>query len=109
MFDLELEPQLSDRELEALTASELAAWDHSDVDRHQIPSDLGEWPPGPLLATVLSTVDPSKVNGYDLVILMKAHARQVAHDQAAYYRLIGEVATAVPSEQMSGSNTPTRK
>lgn len=88
MFDLELEPQLSGPELEALTASEFAAWDYSDLDRHLIPDDLDRWSPGPILGAVLSSVDPSKVNGHDLVILMKAHSRQVAHDHAAYYRLI---------------------
>ena len=97
MFDLELEPQFSDQEIEAITAAEFAAWDETEPDRQVIPDDLAEWAPGPYLGAILSAVDPSKVTGHDRVILMKAHARQVAHGQAAYYRSIGEVATSLPN------------
>jgi hypothetical protein len=96
MFDIELEPRFSDEEIEAITAAEFAAWDETESDRQVIPSDLDEWAPGPYLGAVLSAIDPNTVTGHDRVILMKAHARQVAHDQAAYYRSIGDVATAVP-------------
>jgi len=68
-------------------------------DRQMIPDRLDEWGPGPFLAAVLSSIDPSRLNGHDTVVLMKAHARQVAHDQAAYYISIGEVAAAVPTSE----------
>ena len=48
MFDLEYPPQLSDPELEALTAAEFAKFD-DDSERQLIPDDLGEWTPGPSL------------------------------------------------------------
>ena len=100
MFDLELIPLVSDGEIEALTAAELAAWDEVVSERQMIPGGLDEWSPGPFLAAVLSSIDPSRLNGHDAVVLMKAHARQVAHDQAGYYSSIGEVATAVPTGEV---------
>ena len=97
MFDLELEPQFSDQEIEAITVAEFAVWDQDSSETQIIPSDLAEWEPGPYLGVVLSAIDPARVTGHDRVTLMKAHARQVSHDQAAYYRSIGEVATSVPN------------
>lgn len=97
MFVLELATQLSDEEVEALTATEFASRDEVASERQMIPVGLDEWVPGPFLAAVLSSIDPSRLNGHDTVVLMKAHARQVAHDQAGYYSSIGEVATAVPT------------
>lgn len=97
MFDHQLAPILSDDEIERLSAAELATCDFTELDRHSIPPDLDDWAPGPYLAVVLSATDPGKVNGADAVILMRAHARQVAHQQAGYYRSIGEVATAIPT------------
>jgi len=99
MFDSELIPQLSDREIEALTVAEAAAWDDAASDRQMIPDRLDEWSPGPFLAAVLPSIDPSRLNGHDTVVLMKAHARQVAHDQAGYYSSVAEVATAIPTDE----------
>ena len=96
MFDSELAPQLSDREIEALTATEFAAWDETEPDDVRLPGRLDGWAPGPYLAVVLSSIDPSRLNSQDTVVFSKAQARLVAHDQAGYYRSIGEVATAVP-------------
>jgi hypothetical protein len=113
MFDSELIPQLSDREIEALTVAEAAARDDVASDGQMIPDRLDEWRPGPFLAAVLSSIDPSRLNGHDTVVLMKAHARQVAHDQSGYYSSVAEVATAVPAGEdgppertESGSSTP---
>lgn len=100
MFDHELEelqPILSDVELETLTAAEFAAWDEDPSAHQLIPDDLDSWLPGPFLAAVLGSIDPAMVNGHDAVRLMRAHARQIAHDQAAYYRSVGEVARTVPT------------
>ena len=97
MFDSELAPSLTDRELETLTATEFASWDEVESDRQMIPDGLDEWGPGPSLASVLSSIDPGRLSAHNTVVLMKAHSRQVSHDQAGYYRSIGEVATAVPT------------
>lgn len=99
MFDQPLEslPVLSDQGLEELTAAEFASWENSDQGCHVIPPDLDSWVPGPFLAVVLSSIDPTKVTGHDAVTVMKAHARQVSHEQAGYYRSVGGVATATPT------------
>lgn len=80
MFDSELTPRFSNRELEAISAAELVAWDEMASDREMIPGGLDEWGPGPFLAAVLSSIDASWLNGHDAVVVMKARARQVAHD-----------------------------
>lgn len=65
--------------------------------RDRIPSDLEDWPPGPALGAVLSTIDDGLLSGYDLVVVMRARARQIAYEQARFYATLAEMATAVPS------------
>lgn len=60
-------------------------------DRHHIPSGLDHMPPGPNLGAILSSIDRTKLSGHDAVIVMRARARQVAHDQAQLYADIAEV------------------
>lgn len=96
MFDMEIEPLLSDVELEALTAREHAGWPGEDPGP-EIPHDLDEWAPGPFLGVILSAIDRSRLNGHQLVTLLKAETRQVAHRQAGYHRTLSEVAKAVPT------------
>jgi hypothetical protein len=43
---------------------------------------LSQTLPGPALSAALATVDRSTVDGHDLVTLLQARARQLAHDQA---------------------------
>jgi hypothetical protein len=47
-----------------------------------LPEDLGEMSPGPELAALLASIDRSRLNGFDLVTVLQAQARQVAHEQA---------------------------
>jgi hypothetical protein len=42
-------------------------------------------PPGPELACILTSIDRAQLNGHDLVILMQAPAKQIAHEQAEFY------------------------
>ena len=98
MFDPELENELSDADFHRLTVEELDAWTvPSEQGRQMIPAGLDEWSPGPFLAAVLSAVDHSKLNGFDLVVVMRAHARQIAPEQANYYASIGEGARCEPT------------
>ncbi len=99
MFDYDLPSLLTGPELESLAAAGLAAWDETESDRQLIPTDLDEWIPGPHLSAVLSSIDSSRLNGHGAVIVMRAWAHQVSHDQAGYYRSIREVATAVPTDE----------
>jgi hypothetical protein len=79
-----------------LTQLELAdGW--VDDDRHLLPDDLDDLAPGPLLALIVSSVDPSRLNGHDLVRLMRARARLSSHHEATKYVAMAEIAFAPPS------------
>lgn len=98
MFDIEFAPQLTDQEIEALTATEFAQFDDGADERQWIPDDLDKWVPGPHLGVVLSSIDSSRLSGHDSVKVLKARSRQVAHEQAGYYSSLGDVATAIPHD-----------
>lgn len=49
--------------------------------RESIP-DLDSIPPGPYLAAILASIDRSRLNGYDLVIVLRADDRMASHYQA---------------------------
>lgn len=94
MFDMQIDeaglfPGASDDELDRLTA-EAAEW--PEEEHHLIPPGLDEMPPGPNLAAILSSIDRTKVSGYDLVVTMRARARQIAYEQAELYADIAETA-----------------
>jgi len=101
-------PGESDDELAAadetayvVTCRELAdGW--IDSERHLLPDGLEEIIPGPYLAVIVSSVDPSKLNGHDVVRLMQARARLSAHDEAGKLAAMAEVASAPPCDAGSG-------
>lgn len=66
--------------------------------RQPIPRDLDLWAPGPQLAAVLSSIDRSRLSGHDLVVLMQARNRQVAHDQAELLADMVEVSHCVDGD-----------
>jgi uncharacterized protein DUF222 len=53
-----------------------------DTVRAGLPAGLEDMPPGPALATALSTVDRTELTGCQLAIVVAAQGRQVAHEQA---------------------------
>ena len=59
-----------------------------------LPEGLEEMPPGPELAQVLAGIDLDSLPGFDLVVVMRAHARQVSHQQAELLGLVARVADA---------------
>jgi hypothetical protein len=65
-------------------------------------ADLDWLPPGIMLAGALSRIDRSQLSGFDRVSLLKARARQIAHDQAELLADIEAVSEAVAEL----SNTP---
>ncbi|HUG31764.1 MAG TPA: DUF222 domain-containing protein [Acidimicrobiia bacterium] len=82
-----------------LTCRELAdSW--SDDDRHVLP-DLDSIPPGAFLAVLLDSVDRSRLNGFDLVNVLRARERLVAHAQAASVADVHELAYATPGDSDS--------
>jgi hypothetical protein len=62
------------------------------VVRQVIPADLDAMAPGFMLAAFLSKIDRSRLNGHDLVVLMRARNRQVAYQQAQLLADMSEVA-----------------
>jgi hypothetical protein len=63
--------------------------------------DLETVQPSPYLAVILASVDRSKLNGYDLVRLLQARERIVAHSQAGAIADTHEIAYASPGPQLS--------
>jgi Domain of unknown function (DUF222) len=62
---------------------------------------LVEMAPGPELAVALSKIDRSLLNGHEMVIVLQASARLVAHDQAQMYADMMEVALSPPGDAAS--------
>ena len=91
--DLEAEDQLS-YEMSCLVLAD--GW--TSVDRHLLPDDLEQIPPGPYLAAVVSTVDPSRLNGHDVVRLMQAEARLSSHHEAGKLAAMSEVGLSPPGD-----------
>jgi hypothetical protein len=61
-----------------------------------LPDSLTDLPPGPELAALLSTVDPTTLSAQDLVELLAARNRQSCHDQARQLHTIRELAYSQP-------------
>jgi hypothetical protein len=66
------------------------------VERMCLPDGLAAMPPGPELAGVLAGLDRRRLNGHDLVVVMAAQARQVAHEQARLLADVYEVSRCGP-------------
>jgi hypothetical protein len=73
-----------------------------DSDRHVLPDGLEEMVPDPFLAVVVSAVDVSRLNGHDLVCLLRAQGRLASRFEAGKYQVMAEIAHAPPSDPDSG-------
>jgi hypothetical protein len=71
-----------------------------------LPSDLERIEPGPFLAVILSGIDRDQLTGHDRVSLLKARARQIAHDQAEQLADINSVREAVTELVLERSDDP---
>ena len=67
-------------------------FDEGKVMWERLPEGMAGMAPGPELAQVLATVDRTRLNGHDLVVLLQAHNRQLAHYQAELYADMAEIA-----------------
>lgn len=56
-----------------------------------VPEGLAEMPPGPGLAAALATLDLPGMAGDDVVDVMLAQSRQLAHEQARMFAVLSEV------------------
>jgi hypothetical protein len=59
--------------------------------RQLLPEGLADMPPGARLAAVLDSIDPTRLGVLDCVEAMRAHARQVCHEQARFMAAMVEV------------------
>ena len=68
-------------------------------ERQALPVDLAQMRPGPGLAALLATVDRSRLGAADLYELVRARARQVAHDQAQLLADVFEAGLAAHQDE----------
>ncbi len=69
-----------------------------------LPAALADLPPGPTLGAALAGIDRSILNGYDRVLVLRAQARQVAHEQARLLADLVAVADCPPAPDLSGAS-----
>lgn len=69
--------------------------------RAVLPEGLDGAVPGPELAAMLERVDPKELNGHELVVLLRARIRQIAHLQAGLYAEMWELAFTPPGYEGS--------
>lgn len=103
---IELFPGESDDDYYRIT---MAAFEESpppDDCSQPIPAGFDEMPPGPFLAAILSSIDVSRLKGRDVVVVLRAQHRQVAHHQAGEYEATGEVAFRVDADTTARSQAP---
>ena len=74
-------------------------------DRVELPEGLSDMPPGPRLARLLSTLDPTRLNGWQLVEVLVAQNRQVSYEQARLLVLARELAYTPPDGQDGPTDT----
>ena len=60
-----------------------------------IPSRLDDMAPGPILGAFLSSLDVTKLSGYDQIVVLRAHQKMASHYQAATYRDMAAVNTSM--------------
>lgn len=63
----------------------------------QLPEGLAALPPGPELAAALASIDYSQIVNGDMPAVLRAQARQRAHQEAQLYKAIAEVGFRDPS------------
>ena len=60
-----------------------------------LPVGLDEMPPGPELGALLASIDVRALDGYDRIVVLRAHERMAAHHQAMSYDAMTAVAEAM--------------
>ena len=75
------------------------------IERVVLPADLDVMPPGPGLAGVLAGIDRSRCGGDELVTVLRARTRQIAHEQAQLLADVVELAHC-PTAGMARAKHP---
>ncbi len=60
-----------------------------------VPPGLDHMEPGPVLAAFLSSIDVSRVSGYDRVVVLRANQKMASHFQANFYTAMAAIADSV--------------
>ncbi len=60
-----------------------------------IPARLDDMAPGPVMGAFLSSVDVTKLSGYDQIVVLRAHQRMASYYQAATYQDMAAVNTTM--------------
>lgn len=60
-----------------------------------IPARLDAMSPGPVMGAFLSSVDVSKLSGYDQIVVLRAHQKMASYYQAATYQDMAAVRTTM--------------
>jgi uncharacterized protein DUF222 len=68
------------------------------AERQRLPEGLAQMPPGPQLAAVLAGIDPTRLNGHDLVELAPAYVRMLSHYQAGLATVLNEAEHCPPGD-----------
>lgn len=96
MFDFELFPRESEDEIYRLTV-ESGEYPES---RDSIPEQLDGLLPGPQLGAILSSIDVTRLTGFDVVTVMRAQQRQISYQSARLNRSIVEAAQAIDPDSV---------
>jgi uncharacterized protein DUF222 len=68
------------------------------VERQRLPEGLAATPPGPALAAALAGIDPTRLNGHDLVELAPAYVKMLSHYQAGLATVLHEAEHCPPGD-----------
>ena len=78
---------------------ETATTETSDTDVIGIPDGLEYMAPGPELAAVLAGIDVESLSGYDMVVVLRAQQRMLAHTNAQLYRTMTAIAGHMETDE----------
>lgn len=67
--------------------------------RRVLPDGLAQRAPGPELGTALAALDREELNGHELVVVLRALSRQIAHLQADLYTYMWDLAHTPPGDE----------
>lgn len=68
-------------------------------DQTTLPAGFDSLEPGPYLAAVIASIDVHRLNGFDVIRVVKARARLASHHEAGKYEAIAEVAYTPPGDR----------
>ncbi|MGB7858929.1 MAG: DUF222 domain-containing protein [Acidimicrobiia bacterium] len=98
MFDIDIElfPGESEEEIYQLTVE----CGRNPETRHTIPGHLDQMEPGPYLEAILSSIDLTRLTGFEVVTFMRAQQRQISYESSRLNRSIVEAAHAADPDSV---------